>query len=80
MKALVIFGSVIGFVVAAGFGMANGSSWPNILWHASAAALATAFLTRWWGLVWFTGLRDAVEQRRRANHLNSTETKPTAKL
>ena len=75
-----IFGSVIGFVVAAGFGMANGSSWPNILWHASAAALATAFLTRWWGLVWFTGLRDAVEQRRHANRSSTTETKSAAKV
>ena len=75
-----IFGSLIGFVVAAGCGIANGSSWPNILWHASAAALATAFLTRWWGLVWFTGLRDAVEQRRQANRISPTDTKPAAKV
>lgn len=67
-------------MVAGGFGMANGSSWPNILWHASAAALAAAFLTRWWGLVWFTGLRDAVEQRRHTNRTASAETKPAAKV
>jgi hypothetical protein len=80
MKALMIFGSVVGFLVAVGCGMANGSSWPNILWHASAAALATAMLTRWWGRVWFTGLRDALEQRRHANRIPSTEAKPATKV
>jgi hypothetical protein len=80
MKALMIFGSLVGFLVAVGCGMANGSSWPNILWHACAAALVTALLTRWWGRVWFTGLRDALEQRRHANRIPATETKPAAKV
>jgi hypothetical protein len=80
MKALMIFGSVVGFLVAVGCGMANGSSWPNILWHACATALATAILTRWWGRIWFTGLRDALEQRRHSNRKTSPEAKPAAKV
>ena len=80
MKALMIFGSLIGFLVAVGCGMANGSSWPNILWHASAAALVTAMLTRWWGRVWFTGLRDALEQRRHGNRISPTAVKPAVKV
>ena len=80
MKALMIFGSLIGFLVAVGCGMANGSSWPNILWHASAAALVTAMLTRWWGRVWFTGLRDALEQRRHGNRISATAVKPAVKV
>lgn len=80
MKALMILGSVIGFAVAAGFGMANGSSWPNLLWHASVAALVTAILTRWWGRVFFSGLNDAIEQRRHALKNPAPETKSAAKV
>jgi len=78
MKALMILGSVVGFSVAAGFGMANGNSWPSLLWHASVAALVAAVLTRWWGRVWFTGLNDAIEQRRHASR--NPETKTAAKV
>jgi hypothetical protein len=60
--------------------MANGSSWPNILWHACAAALVTAMLTRWWGRVWFSGLNDSREQRRHAIKNPVSETKSAAKV
>ena len=80
MKALMILGSLVGFSVAVGCGMANGSSWPNILWHACAAALVTAMLTRWWGRVWFSGLTDAIEQRRHASRNPVPETKTAAKV
>ena len=79
MKALMIFGSVIGFLVAAGCGMANGASWSNILWRACAAALIAAILTRWWGRVLFSGLQDAIEQRRHLSRIPTT-TKPPAKV
>ena len=80
MKAIMILGSLVGFSVAVGCGMANGSSWPNILWHACAAALVTAMLTRWWGRVLFTGLTDAIEQRRHASRNPVPETKTAAKV
>lgn len=80
MKALMILGSVVGFLVAVGCGMANGGSWPNILWHAGAAALVTAMLTRWWGRVWFSGLHDAIEQRRHASRNSIPETKSATKV
>ena len=80
MKALMILGSLVGFSVAVGCGMAKGSSWPNILWHACAAALVTAMLTRWWGRVWFTGLNDSIEQRRHTSRNPIPETKPAAKV
>ena len=80
MKALMILGSLVGFSVAVGCGTANGSSWPNILWHACAAALVTAMLTRWWGRVWFAGLNDAMEQRRHASKNPVPETTTAAKV
>ncbi len=80
MKALMIFGSVVGFLVAAGCGMANGSSWPNMVWHACVAALIAAILTRWWGRVMFTGLNDALEQRRHASRNPAPETKSAVKV
>jgi len=75
-----ILGSLVGFSVAVAGGMANGSSWPNLLWHACVAALVTAMLTRWWGRVWFTGLNDAMEQRRHASRNPVSENKPAAKV
>ena len=75
-----ILGSVIGFSIAAGCGMANGTSWPDILWHACAAALVTAMLTRWWGRAWFNGLTDAMEQRRHANRNPAPENPAASKV
>jgi high-affinity Fe2+/Pb2+ permease len=75
-----IFGSVIGFLVAVGFGMANGSSWPNLVWHGCVAALIAAMLTRWWGRVMFNGLNEAIEQRRQASRNPVPETKTAAKV
>jgi hypothetical protein len=81
IKALMILGSLIGFSIAVGVGMANGSSWSTIVWHACTAALVAAMLTRWWGRVWFTGLTDAIEQRRHASrNAVSEKTKVTAKV
>lgn len=79
MKALMIFGSIIGFLIAAACGWAGGSPWQNILWRACAAALGSAILTRWWSEVWFDGLRDAIEQRRHLKQ-NPQEKNPTAKV
>jgi hypothetical protein len=76
MKALIILGAIVGFLMGAGFGLAGNSPWPNALWHACAAALAAAFLTRWWSRVWMQSLRDSMDQRSRPRPSNA---KPAVK-
>jgi hypothetical protein len=80
MKAFMILGAIGGFLIGVSFGLLNGSSWPAILWHTAAAALVMALLARWWSHVWFQGLRDSVEQRRRAPILPPANLKPTQKI
>ena len=67
MKSFMILGAIIGFVIGAGFSLADDCPWPTALWRACAAALAAAVLTRWWSRIWFQSFRDAVKQRRYAN-------------
>jgi len=64
MKALMMLGAVVGFLIGSGFGLASHSPWPSALWRAGAAALVAAVLTRWWSRVWMQGLREALDQRR----------------
>jgi len=78
MKALMILGSLVGFLVGTGFGLASSSPWPSAFWRACVAALAAGFLTRWWGRVWLSGLRDSLEKRH-SQPLNSA-VKPANKL
>jgi hypothetical protein len=66
MKALMILGAVIGFLIGCGFGLASQSPWPTALWRACAAALMAAMLTRWWSRIWMQGLREALAERRAA--------------
>jgi hypothetical protein len=81
MKALIILGAIVGFLIGAGFGLAASSPWPSALWRACAASLVACVLTRWWGRVWMQGLRDSLEQQRRARRAASTaSTQPVKKL
>jgi hypothetical protein len=80
MKALMILGALVGFLIGSGFGLASNSPWPDALWRACAAALAAAVLTRWWSRVWLQGLRDALQQRRNARPAASATTKANIKL
>ena len=63
MKALMILGAIVGFLIGGGFGLAGSSPWPSALWRACAAALLAAVLTRWWSRVWLSSLRDANQNR-----------------
>ena len=65
MKALIILGAIVGFLIGAGFGLAASSPWPAMLWRSCAAALIACLLTRWWGRIWMQGLRDSLESRTR---------------
>ena len=80
MKAFMILGAIIGFLIGAGFGLLQGSSWPVILWHMAGAALVMAILARWWSRVWFQGLREAAEQRRRGPVVPPANLKSTQKV
>jgi len=64
MKALIVLGAIVGFLIGAGFGVASSTPWPASLWRACAAALVASVLTRWWSTVWLEGLRDSINQRR----------------
>ena len=78
MKALMILGSLVGFLVGTGFGLASSSPWPSAFWRACVAALAAGFLTRWWGRVWLSGLRDSLEKRHSQN--SNPEAKAASKV
>jgi len=79
MKALMILGSIVGFLIGAGFGLAGESPWPAALWRACAAALFAAILARWWSRVWMNSLRDALHQRRTHRISGVAEAKPGTK-
>ena len=76
MKALIVLGSIVGFLTGASLALAGNAPWPTALWRACVAALAAAILTRWWSKVWVQSLRDSLEQRHRPRPSNI---KPAAK-
>ena len=65
MKAMMILGANVGFVLGLSASVFGDCAWPVTLWHAGATALAGGLLGRWWGKVWLTELNSALEQRRR---------------
>lgn len=73
MKALMILGAIVGFLLGAALGQWASNSWPTTLWKASAAALASALLTRWWAGVWLRGLRESLENQQ-ANPIPAPKT------
>jgi len=79
MKALMIFGALIGFLIGCAPALMGLNSWPTALWRASAAALAAGLLTRWWTGVWLEGLRNALTQRRHRPPVPTPNLKPATK-
>lgn len=78
MKAIMILGANVGFVLGMGASILGDCSGPVALWHACAAAFVGGLLGRWWGKVLFAGLNDSLEQRRR-ERAAAAETKNPAK-
>jgi hypothetical protein len=70
MKALIVLGSIVGFLAGAALALTSNSTWPTALWRACVAALAAAILTRWWSRIWVQSLRDSLEQRQRPRPSN----------
>jgi len=75
MKSFMILGAVVGFLIGSAFGLAGETPWPTALWRASAAALAAALLTRWWGRVWMQGLQESLEHQRKMRQANQASAK-----
>jgi flagellar motor component MotA len=78
MKAIMILGANVGFVLGLGASILGDCSGPVALWHASATALVGGLLGRWWGKILFAGFTDAIEQRRR-ERVAAAENKTPAK-
>jgi len=79
MKSHTILGSILGFLVGAGFSLAEQCSWSTAFWRACVAALIVAVLTRWWSRIWLQSLGDAIRQRRHASSNPPAKTKPVVK-
>ena len=79
MKAIMILGANVGFVLGISASILGGCSWSTALGHAGAAALAGGILGRWWGKIWYTELQSALEQRRRERNVAASENKNSAK-
>jgi hypothetical protein len=81
MKALMILGAIIGFLIGGGPALTGQTSWPPAIWHACAAAVVAALLARWWGRIWMAGLQDAMQQRLHPQTPSTptTSVKPAAK-
>ena len=63
MRAWMLIGGMIGFLIGISFGLAQGSAWPSVIWRASAAAFVAGILLRWWGRMWIKSLQDAHRER-----------------
>jgi hypothetical protein len=70
MKALIVLGSIVGFLAGASLALAGNSPWPTAIWRACVAALLAGIMTRWWSRVWVQSLRDSLEQRHRPRPSN----------
>jgi hypothetical protein len=79
MKLLMILGGLLGFLISIAIGLAEGTSWQSLMWRASVVAYVSGLLFRWWGRVWFQGLRQIHQERlaqRAANDNSSPTTRP----
>jgi len=80
MKALMILGAIVGFLIGSGFGLAGNTAWPATLWRACAAALVGGILARWWSRVCLNNLRDSLNDRRTLRAAAPGDPKPNTKL
>ncbi len=63
MKILMLLGGLLGFLIGAGFGLAQNSPWPDALWRASVTAFGGGLLLRWWGRMWLQCLVQVQQEK-----------------
>ena len=68
MRLWMILGGLIGFLIGISLGLAQGSSWPTVIWRASVAAFLAGVVLRWWGGIWAKSLQQAQREGVRAEH------------
>ncbi len=78
MKLIMVLGGLIGFSIGIGFSMAQGSSWPSVIWRAAFAALLAGLLFRWWGRLWLKCLRNAHIERQDLLKKTASSTPPNS--
>jgi hypothetical protein len=77
MKALLLFGGLLGFGIGLVFSWAQESPWPSCLWHACLAAYLASLLLRWWGRAWRRNLEKAFSENH--PHASSAGLSPLSK-
>jgi hypothetical protein len=77
MKKLMVLGALVGFSSGLAIGFLQKSPWSEVFWRASILCFLSSFLFRWWGRVWLCSLRQAHDERLRAQELQHT---PPAKV
>ncbi|MPN03090.1 hypothetical protein SDC9_150313 [bioreactor metagenome] len=75
MKFFLLTGALAGFVTGLLCGLVAHRDGPTVLLEASVAAVVFGLLTRWWGSIWASGLRDSVAQRMAEAELHRKEAK-----
>ena len=58
-----ILGGLVGFLIGISFGLAQGSSWPAVIWRVSVAAFLSGLVWRWWRGIWIKSLHAAHRER-----------------
>ncbi len=79
MKKLMILGGLMGFLIGVGFGLAQASEWPSVIWRASIAAYVGGLLLRWWGRIWVQSFQEACEQRENVPAAEAEAPQPSTK-
>ena len=65
MKAMMISGAIMGFVIGASSSLLGGGTAQTAFWHAACAALAGGWLGRWCGGIWFGCLTEILARQHR---------------
>jgi hypothetical protein len=61
-----VLGGVLGFALGSAVALAQGCSWPSVLWRASVAAYVAGILLRWWGRIWLDGWKQILDEKAKA--------------
>ncbi len=62
MKRMMLTGAILGFASGIGLAWHNGLPMQEAFWHACIGAYLGGMLLRWWGSIWFRGLRQSYQE------------------